>query len=257
MAVPAVLTVVEREIIVFRRLWRASVFSSVVTPVLFLAAMGLGLGGLVDDGRSSVDGLAYLDFVAPGLLAAGAVLSSSGEALWPVLGGVKWVRQFHAMVSTPIRSRDVYWGTLAWIALRTTMSSSIFLLVAVLFGAVSSPWAPVAVPAAVLGGLAMAAPLASFSVTQDSDLPFAVIMRLGVLPLFLFSGTFFPISQLPAAVQPLAWLSPLWHAVQIARAATTGSLDAVSVAGHVAVLVAMVVAGGMIGTRNFARRLSS
>src|SRR5262245_25466150 len=194
------LRVVEREWTVWRRLWRGSVIRR-IEPVLFLGAMGLGLGGLVQHGSGGVDGLTYLEFVTPGLLAASAALMASGESLWPVLGGVKWTRTYHAAVATPVRPTDVLGAHLLWSCFRVALSASVFLVVGTAFGGVISPWAVLAVPAAVLGALALAAPLSAFAVTQQNDLPFALIMRIGVLPLFLFSGTFFPVSQLPGWLQ--------------------------------------------------------
>jgi lipooligosaccharide transport system permease protein len=248
--------IVEREAEVFRRLWRAFVFSNVVSPVLFLGAMGLGLGGLVDARSQGIQGLSYVEFIAPGMMAANAMHSGAGMSLWPVLGGMKWIRHFHGMVSTPVRARDVYWGERAWGGLRTAATTTVFLVVATLFGGFHSPWAVLGVPAAVLCALAFAAPLMAFAATQETDLAFPLVFRLGVVPLFLFSGTFFPVSQLPAAVRPLAAVSPLWHGVELCRAAATGSFRLGAVVVHVAVLLALVVAGGLWGARTFERRLS-
>ncbi len=167
-------------------------------PALYLAAMGLGLGGLVKAHSGAVSGLDYLDFVAPGLLVASTMQLSVGEALWPVLAGVKWMKFFHGVVATPIRPSELYGGYVLWIAIRSVLGSSAFLLVAAVLGAIPSVWGVLAIPAAALCAAAFCAPIAAFSVTQDSDLSFPMIMRLGVLPLFLFSGTFFPISQLPS-----------------------------------------------------------
>ena len=256
MATPALLRVVERQAHVWRRLWRGSVFSSFVSPLLFLAAIGLGLGGLVDERTGEVGGVPYLVFVAPGLLAAGAMQAAAGEALWPVMAGIKWLRSFQAMVATPVSAGDVYGGVVVWTVLRTTMSASAFLLVASLLGAVPSPWGVAAVPAAVLCAAAFVAPLAAFAATQETDDAFPVVLRVGIVPLFLFSGTFFPVDELPGWLQPLAAASPLWHGVELCRAATTGVLDAGAAAGHVAVLAVVVAAGWRWGTRAFARRLA-
>ena len=255
MSVPVSARVVEREARVFAKLWRGSVFSSFGTPVLYLSAMGLGLGGIVDARNRSVGGLSYLAFVTPGLMAAGAALSTTGEALWPIMSGFKWMRHYHAMSAAVPRPADIYDGVVAWLGVHVALSSSAFLVVAVILGGVHSAWAPLAVPAAVLGALALGAPLAAFSATQESDAAFSPIMRLAVFPLFLFSGTFFPVSLLPGWGQGLVVLSPLWHAVELCRAATTGRGSWVDVA-HVAALVACVVAGGMWGHRTFARRLA-
>lgn len=256
MVEPGMLRVVERNARVFRRLWRGSVFSSFLAPVLFLAAMGVGLGGLIDDRNTDVDGLSYLVFVTPGLLAASTMQAAAGDSLWAVMAGVKWLRFYHGMVATPLRAADVFGGHVIWTALRTAISATAFLVVGALLGGVPSPWAVLAVPFAVLGGMAFAAPLSAYAASQETELSFAAIMRLGIVPLFLFSGTFFPVEQLPAGVRPLAWLSPLWHAAELCRDATTGDLRWVSMAGHVAVLVAIVWGGWRLGARSFTRRLA-
>jgi lipooligosaccharide transport system permease protein len=251
-----VMRVVEREWLVWRRLWRASVFSAFVTPVLFLAAMGLGLGGLVQKGSGNVDGVSYLEFITPGLMAASAALMAASESLWPVMGGVKWMRTYHAAVATPISATDVFAGHLVWVAFRVTLAASVFLVVAAVLGGVLSVWGVFAIPATVLGALALAAPLAAFAVTQESDLVFALIMRIGVFPLFLFSGTFFPVSQLPDWLQPLALLSPLYHAVELCRMATTGTFDTAEAVGSVVALFLFIGAGWVWGVRTFNRKLT-
>ncbi|HSL59823.1 MAG TPA: ABC transporter permease [Acidimicrobiales bacterium] len=257
MAAPALVRVVEREARVFRQLWRGSVFSSVVTPLLFLAAMGIGLGDLVDERSGSVDGFDYLVFVTPGLLAASAMQTAAGESLWPVMAGTKWMRFFHAMVATPVAPGDVYGGFVVWQALRVVLASTLFLAVAALLGGVVSWWGVLAIPAVTLCAAAFAAPLAAFAVGRESDQSFALIMRLAIVPLFLFSGTFFPVDQLPDALEPVAWLSPLWHGVELARSATTGSADLGPTVAHVVVLAAVIAVSWRLGTRAFARRLTA
>ena len=256
MSTPPMLRVVEREARVFRRVWRGSVIWNFITPILFLSAMGVGLGGLVDSHQGSVSGLTYIEFVTPGLLAATAMQAASGESLWPVMLGTKWQRTFHAVVATPVRAAELQRGFLAWIAVRATVAMSAFLVVASLLGGVPSPWGLLAVPAAVLGALAFAAPLSAYAASRESEQSFPVIMRIGVVPLFLFSGTFFPISQLPAWARPIAVLSPLYHAVELCRAATTGHASW-SIIGHLAVLVAFVAAGAALGARTFTRKLTA
>ncbi|HEY3140614.1 MAG TPA: ABC transporter permease [Acidimicrobiales bacterium] len=246
---------VEREARVWRRLWRGGVFSGLVTPILFLGAMGLGLGGLVDD-KGSVSGLDYLTFVAPGLLAASALQSAAGSSLWPVMGGVKWQGHFNAAVASPLRPADVYFGYVTWIGIQVGMHAVPFVIVAALLGGVPSAWAILAIPAAVLCALAFAAPLVAFAVVQQTDVYFAVVMRILVLPMFLFSGTFFPLENLPAGIRPVAWITPLWHGVELCRGATTGSLGLAAALGHIAFLAGCIAAGALWGVRNFSRRLT-
>lgn len=255
MGPPALLRVVERELLVFRRLWRTSLGSAFLSPLLFLAAMGIGLGGMVDERTGDVDGLPYLAFVAPGLLAASAMQLAAGESLWRILAGLRWMGSFKAMVATPVGPGDVYGGAVAWTCARAGMSAAAFLAVAALLGAVPSPWAVLALPATVLCAAAFAAPLTAYTATQESDASFPVILRFGIVPLFLFSGTFFPVGELPGWLRPAVALSPLWHGVELCRAATTGTAGGGAVA-HVAVLAAVTAAGWRWGTRTFARRLT-
>jgi lipooligosaccharide transport system permease protein len=260
MAVPGAVRVVERELRIYRRLWRGTVFSTFVGPSLFLGAMGLGLGGLIASNDTTIDGLDYLAFVAPGLLAATGLQLAAGESLWPVMAGTKWMRFYEAIVASPLRSIDIYLGHLGWVSVRLALSSVAFLIVAAVLGALVSPFAVLALPAAILTGLAFAAPLTAFAATQETDANFALIMRFLVLPLFLFSGTFFPISQLPTWAEVIAWISPLWHGVVLCRAATTGEMPdggAAAVVLHVAILCAFIAAGVVWGSRTFARKLVS
>ena len=249
-----VLRALERELLVYARTWRGSVFSAFVQPMLFLGAMGLGLGGLVDESPSGTD-FDYMVFVTPGLLAASALLSATGESLWGVMGGVKWMGQFNSMVSTAMGPGDVYGGLVLSKGVRSLIAAVPFLAVAAVLGGVTSAMAPLALIPTVLLAMLASAALSAYSVTRDSDSTFPVIMRLGVIPLFLFSGTFFPVDQLPEVIQPLVWLSPLWHAVEAARDATAGGLDPASV-GHVAVLAVLIGVAVPFGVRGFRRRLT-
>lgn len=260
MGAAGALRVVEREARIWRRLWRGSAFSTFVGPSLYLGAMGLGLGGLIEANDTTVAGLSYLQFVAPGLLAATSLQMAAGDSLWPVMAGTKWIRHYHAMVAAPLAATDVMLGHLGWLVVRLSMAGAAFLIVAAVLGALASPFAVLALPAAVLTGLAFAAPLTAFSATQETDARFALVMRFFVLPLFLFSGTFFPITQLPLWMQGVAWISPLWHGVVLCRSATTGSLPDGGVFGlavHLAILLAFIGAGVAWGARTFTTRLAS
>jgi len=250
--------VLEHRAMQYRRTYRASIFSSFGIPVLFLTAMGLGLGGYVDQSPDPVlAGLTYLQFLAPGLLAATVMQTGSFEAAFPILGGLQWNKVFHAMFATPIRPRDIVLGNVVWIALRLTMVAIIFSIVIVAFGAARSPLLVLAIPAAVLTGLAFATPLMAFTATQRKPDRFAAIFRFGVTPLFLFSGTFYPVESLPSALQPIAWLSPLWHGVDLCRALMLGTIveNLPLALIHVGVLLALTVIGALLAFRTFENRL--
>jgi len=243
----------------YRRTWRGTAISTVIEPLGFLAAIGLGLGTLVDQGNgtASVPGGSYLAFIAPGLLAASAMQTAAFESTYPVMGSIKWHRTYHAQLATPLGVVDLLAGHLLFVAMRLTITVSVFLLLMAAFGAIGSWWAVLALPVAVLTGLAHATPIFAFSAKQDNDSGFAMLFRFGIVPLFLFSGTFFPISQLPAVLHPVAWVTPLWNGVALCRDLALGHPDAASAAGHLAVLVAWTVAGFVVARRTFERRLVS
>jgi lipooligosaccharide transport system permease protein len=254
-ASPAV-RIFEHQALVYRRVWRGTLFISFITPTLFLAAMGLGLGAIVDaNNPAGLQGVSYLAFLAPGLLVASAMQTAAFECTFPVMAGIVWLRTYEAMLATPAGVRDVLLGHLAWVAVRLTMVAGVFIGVMFLFGAVTSPLAVLALLPAVLTGLAFAAPITAFAATQKNDSGFSVLFRFGITPLFIFSGTFFPITQLPELIQPVAYLTPLYHGVALSRQLALGTLDAVAVAFHVAVLVGFIVTGFAAAMWTFRRRL--
>jgi lipooligosaccharide transport system permease protein len=239
----------------YRRTWRSSLATSFIYPVLYLTAMGVGLGSLINQHVHTVDGVSYLDFVAPGLLAATAMQIGSNESMYPVMAAIKWIRTYFAMLATPLGVDDVLVGHLAWVALRLGLVSTIYLGVMAAFGVVLSPWAVLALPAAVLTGLAFAAPISAFSATQENDLGFTTLYRFGLIPLFLFSGTFFPVNQLPGWMQVLARLTPLYHGANLCRSLCLGQVSGGSPAVDVAYLAALGTLGWLLARRTYRRRL--
>ncbi|HLQ47722.1 MAG TPA: ABC transporter permease [Candidatus Dormibacteraeota bacterium] len=250
--------VLEHRAVQYRRTFRSSVFSSFLSPVLFLTAMGLGLGGYVDrSGGAALGGLTYLQFLAPGLLAATVMQAAAFEATFPIIGGLNWQRTFHAMYATPLSPRDIALGNLVWMAIRLAMIATVFTVVIIAFGAAHSPLVVLGIPVAVLTGMAFGAPIAAYSATQRTPNKFNVIFRFGITPLFLFSGTFFPIESLPGFLQPVAWLSPLWHGVDLTRGLVLGTLgqNPVAMLAHVIVLTTIVAVSTWAAVRTIERRL--
>jgi lipooligosaccharide transport system permease protein len=245
----------ERSLMVYRRIWRGSAFSTLISPVLYLSAMGVALGSLVP-AMTVFGGVPYLVFLAPGLLAAQAMQTATLESSWPLMAGFRWNRTFEAIMGTPQGVRDIVLGHMYWLILRTGIVTGVFLAVAVLFGAVTSPTFILAWPAAILTGLAFGMPLAAWTATRKNEGSFNVIFRFIITPLFLFSGTFFPIEQLPAFIQPVAWLTPLFHGVALARSLAIGQgLDPVILAIHALYLVGLAAIGTLICFRTFRKRL--
>ncbi len=238
----------------YRRVWRGSAITTVVTPVVYLLALGVGLGVFVDRSASLPNDVSYLAFVAPGLMAATAMQIASFESAWPVLSAIKWDRQYHAMLATPLRVRDVVLGHQAYFAFRLFLTATIYLVVITLFGAVDSPLGLLAIPVTVLVGLSFAAPIAAWAAHAQNEASFVAIFRFLILPMFLFSGTFFPISSLPRALEVLAWATPLWHGVTLCRDLTLGLVSWGDL-GHLAYLLAFVTVGLVAARWTYGRRL--
>jgi len=246
--VTGALRVLEHHLTVYRRTWKGSVFMSFVSPVLFLTAMGLGLGSLISRGPvRTVDGVSYLVFIAPGLLAASAMQSAYVETTYPIMARIQWTRTYEGMLATPIAVLDVLVGEFGWLTFRLALGSCAFFVVMLLFGTIHSVLAVLAILAAVLTGLAFAAPILSWTATRRTDQSFALIGRLLITPLFLLGGVFFPLHQLPQLLQGIAWLTPLAHGVALARSLSLGVLGA-SAGLHLAVLLAYA-AIGMVAAR--------
>jgi lipooligosaccharide transport system permease protein len=266
----ASLRVLEHELLVYRRSFRGTLVSSFLNPVLYLAAMGVGLGSYVASSGGTggaatggaagaaamLGGVGYLAFLAPGLLASSAMQTAAGESTFPIMGGIIWDRTFHGMLATPVAVIDILVGKVLYILVRLALVSVVFFGVMVLFGVATGPQAVLAVPAAMLTGLAFVTPIVAFSATQKDANGFNSLFRFGMIPLFLFSGTFFPITQLPAILQPVALVTPLWHGVNLCRTLALGTADPVLVAVHVAYLGGLAALGFWLAHHTLRRRLT-
>jgi len=239
----------------YRRIWRGTVITSVVNPVFYLGALGFGLGTLVNRSGSQPLGVSYLDFVAPGMLAATAMQVAAGESTWPVMSSFKWTRQYFAMLATPLGPREILAGHQLWMLTRVTSTSAVYLAVIAAFGAVESPLAVLALPACVLLGTAFSAPIAAYAATREADAAFVPLNRFVIIPMFLFSGTFFPVSRLPLVLEWVAYATPLWHGVELCRGLALGTLDLWWALGHTGYLLLFVVAGLLAARRTYTRRL--
>jgi lipooligosaccharide transport system permease protein len=239
----------------YRRTWWATVTTAFLNPVFFLLAVGILLGGLVDRGGADLGGLSYLEFVAPGLLAAAAMQIGTNEGSFPVMAGIRWVRSYHAVVATPVGVGELVAGLLGWVAARVAVSAAVFAAVAAAAGAFASPLAALTPLGALLTGVAFAAPMAALAASVDNSQALTAVFRFLILPLFLFSGTFFPIERLPGWLQPVAWATPLWHGVTLCRDLATGGADLLSSLGHAGYLAAFAAAGALLTARALRRRL--
>jgi lipooligosaccharide transport system permease protein len=239
----------------YRRVWRGSLVSSFLNPVLYLAALGVGLGSLVNKSASPPGGVPYSHYVAPGLLVAAAMQIGTSESTWPVMGSFKWTRSYFAMSATPLGPASILVGHQLFIATRILVSALVYVAVIAAFGGAQSWLAVLAPIAALVTGLAFSAPIAAYAATAESDNAFSAILRFAIVPMFLFSGTFFPVTRLPTVLEWVAYATPLWHGVDLARGLVLGTIGAPAALGHVAYLLAFIVAGLTVGRITYARRL--
>lgn len=224
---------------------------------LYLVAMGLALGSLVDANTESVDGVSYLMFVAPALVVSAAVTTAAGEMTYPVMGGFKWNRSYLGPAAAPLTGGQIAIGHHLTVVVRYVMQSVFALVLLWAFGALASPWSWLPVPIATLTGIAFGAPLQAYSATlKDEGFQFSAIQRFVVMPMFLFAGTFFPLGNMPGYLQWIGWISPIWHGTELSRAATYGhQIPGWLVAVHIGYLAVLGVVGLVLARRVYTRRL--
>jgi lipooligosaccharide transport system permease protein len=241
----------------YRRTWKGSVVTSFVMPLFYVGAMGVLLGGFIDAGDPSLEGApSYLAFVAPGLVAAQAMQVATGEVTWPVMGMIKWHRTYYGMTATPLTVADVVAAHLLFALFRVAASCGVFLLVLSLFGVFdSAPGVVAAFFVQILVGASFAGLFFAYSATLKSESGFAVIYRLLVMPLFLFSGAFFPIANLSAPLEFVARLTPLWHGVDLTRMLVLGQVDGSLALVHVAYLLVLSALGWWLAAWRLDKRL--
>jgi lipooligosaccharide transport system permease protein len=256
MATSGSLLSIERNARVYRRTWRGSVISTFMNPILYLLAMGLGLGSLVDDGGGTTQlDFDYLSFLAPGLLAAATMMTAAGESLYPVMAGMKWNKNYQDALATPISIRNLVVGHFGWVTIRILFTAVVFTGVMVAFGTINPATALLVLPPSVLGGLAFAGPVSAYAAQLENETGLSSMFRFVITPLFLFSGTFFPIDQLPNWMEPVAYVTPLWHAVETTRGLALGIETTWAPFFHYAVLVGYLIIGAVLADRLFHRRL--
>jgi lipooligosaccharide transport system permease protein len=240
-------------LVVYKRIFRGTIASSILNPVLYLAAMGVGLGKVVNHGAHPL-GVPYLDFVAPGLLGAVAMQVACIESSFPIRAAVIWNKNYEAMLATPLRTRDLLFGHLLYVATRAAVVSGIYLLIITIFGVVHSALALLAIPVGVLLALSFAGFVSALAILAEKD-PFNPLFRFVITPLFLFSGTFFPVTRLPHVLREIAYATPLWNAVDFIRGATLDTLTWQRSLLHVAYFLAVIAVGVVVADRAYRKKL--
>ena len=227
-------------------------------PVAYLFAMGVGLATLVDtNSTAAFGGVSYLAFIAPALLISAAVMTAANEFTFPVMDGFKWRRVYYGPHASPLTPEQIALGQIIAVTVRLLLQSAIYFGVVALFGASPGAWGWASILVATLAGLSFGLPLMAYAASIKEDKgQFAMVMRFIVMPLFLFSGTFFPLDTLPLAVRWIGWISPIWHGTELGRVLSYGYEEPpLLTIAHVVFLLALCVVGWVLTKRQFVKRM--
>lgn len=229
-------------------------------PILYLLSVGIGIGALVDKnvGPNGVDGVSYLAFLAPALLATAAIQAAMDETSFPTLQGFVWDKSFFGMNSTQLTGRAIVLGIMIASIIRCVLTVFLYEAILLAFGAVTFEAIPALTFSSIFAGVGFAtAMLAASSFVKQDDGFFAIVGRFIIAPMFMFSGTFFPLETLPIFLQPIGWVSPVWHATNMGRNLSYGhEVTWWLMLIHFAYLAAMIVVGLIIASRQFETRLA-
>jgi lipooligosaccharide transport system permease protein len=249
--------VAEHQLRITLRFAAVTLANMIGTPFLYLFAFGIGLATLVSANGGVVDGVSYLTFIAPALICTAAMTIATGEFTFPIMLGFKWNPIFIGMNAAPLSGGQIIGGHVLFVTIRMVSTAIAYYLVMLLFGAVPSPWGVMAVPIAVLTGLAFGAPILAYACRLKEETgQFSIIMRVVLLPFTLFSGTVFPLEQLPVYLQWIGWISPLWHGTELARQFSYGVSEPIWLSvGHVLYLVVLAVVFIRLAIRFAVQRL--
>ena len=234
-----------------------TIATGIGTPFLYLFAFGVGLATLITQNVGPTPDVSYLQFVAPALLASAAVLVAMEEYTFGILLGLKWNPTYVGMNASPITPRQIVDGVMLFVLIRMVITTVIYFIAMLVFGAVSSASGVFVILSGLLAGFAFA-PVAAYSATIEEDRgQFAILQRTIILPLTLFSGTVFPLTQLPVFLQWIGWLSPLWHASELGRQFSYGPTEPVWLTViHIVYLAGLGVLGWQLCVRTVTRRLN-
>jgi lipooligosaccharide transport system permease protein len=244
---------------VYQRTWKSSVISSFVAPLFYVLAMGVLLGRFVQVAPSRLEGAtSYLAFIVPGLIAAQAMQTAVSETTYPVMAAIKWHKSFWAQMASPLEVRDLANAMLVFTLFRVGSTCGVYFLVMAPFGVFATWWGPVlAWLSTMLVGMAFATWTFAFSAFVEGPDSFGLIYRLGLVPLFLFSGSFFPISNLGSVLGAVAKVTPLWHGVNLTRMLCLDRVDGSTALVNLVVLVVMLGSGWVLAVRALERRMAT
>jgi lipooligosaccharide transport system permease protein len=246
-------SVVQRNRLAYRHAWAVFV-SGFFEPLFYLGAVGFGLGRFIGHINFGGESISYAVFVAPGMLAASTLNGAIADGFFNPFFKLNWMRIYEAMVSTPLGVRDIVLGEIFWAQMRGTLYAAGFLIVMLVLGLIRSPWAVLALPAAMLCSTALSAGAMVLTGITKQISSLEKVMTLIVFPLFLFSGTFFPVNLYPALLRPVIEAMPLYRSAHLLRSFTTGHIEA-TVLLDVTYLIAMAILCWWLSVRLVKRRM--
>jgi lipooligosaccharide transport system permease protein len=234
------------------------IFASIANPVLYLVAIGVGVGSLVNQNSGGIDGVEYLVFLAPALLANAAIQGTMDETIFPTLAGFLWNKGFYGINSTPLGGRQIAIGVFQAAMLRNVMTVLFYYAIMAAFGVLKAPHAWLAIPTGILAGSAFGAVMMAMAgVAKKDDYFFTFVGRFVITPMFFLSGTFFPLTSMPIYLQWIGWISPLWHATNLGRLLTYGSdVSPLLVFIHITYLLSLTLIGLIAAIKIFEKRLT-
>jgi lipooligosaccharide transport system permease protein len=231
------LKLVQRNVFAYRHAWIA-IFSGFFEPVFYLGAVGFGVGQFIDSIPYRGADISYASFMAPGMLAASILNGALFDGFFGPFFKLNWMKTYDGILTTPINVADIAVGEIMWAVIRGTVYAVGFLAVMIVLGLVHSAWAVLALPAVMLSGAALASGAMVLTAITKQISSLEKVMTLVVFPLFLFSGTFYPIELYPDWLRPIVQMTPLFHSASLLRGLTTGIVDA-GLLWHVLYLVIM------------------
>ncbi|OHE60714.1 MAG: ABC transporter permease [Thermodesulfovibrio sp. RBG_19FT_COMBO_42_12] len=211
----------QRHLTVYTKLYKSSIALNFVEPILYLAALGLGLGAFVKD----INGVPYINFIAPGIIASSSMFAAIYECTYGTYVRMTYQKTFDAILATPVNINDLVAGELMWGATKSLLYGTIIIFVISLFGLVSSPLIILIIPLLFVTGLIFAEISVIFTAIVPGIDSFNYFYTIFMTPMFLFSGIFFPLDNLPPIVSKIAFFTPLYHLVNICRAFSSGQLS--------------------------------
>jgi len=241
--------------------WKAIIAAvDIGNPLFYLISVGIGIGVLVQNhsGTSGTGGIKYIAFIAPALLANTAITGVMDECIFPTIEGFKWRKLFFAQNATPITGYQIATGVYIAAIARAIFSVSVYYILLLIFNVIDFGFSLLLIPVAVFGGAAFGSVMLFFAAKiEKEDYFFNIIQRLVIMPMFLFSGTFFPLNSMPVFLQPIGWVSPLWHATELGRAVAFGYKGpSFLLIVHFLYLAIMIAVAFGLSLRQFERRLS-